>query len=346
MYINLMIVQNKNNYICYWLLLITSLIALMIVVGGITRLTGSGLSITRWDLFTGIFPPITLEKWTEAFLLYQQIPEFKIINSSMTLNEFKFIYFWEYIHRLLGRVIGLFYILPLIFFTYKKSIEKKNLLFLYSIFFLICFQGFIGWYMVQSGLVERVDVSHYRLSLHLTVAFLIYVLLFYKYLDFKYNQTNLSKKNSIFYFSLIFLIMVIAQISMGALVSGLDAGKIYTTWPLMNDNYYPDDINYREILSLKVFELPSGVQFLHRNIAYLIFLIFSLFTYLIFKSKNFLYLKKITYLIFIILIIQILLGIFTILSGAHIVLASLHQIGSIFLITTSIFLLYRSLKIN
>ena len=341
-----MIVQNKNNYICYWLLLITSLIALMIVVGGITRLTGSGLSITRWDLFTGIFPPITLEKWTEAFLLYQQIPEFKIINSSMTLNEFKFIYFWEYIHRLLGRVIGLFYILPLIFFTYKKSIEKKNLLFLYSIFFLICFQGFIGWYMVQSGLVERVDVSHYRLSLHLTVAFLIYVLLFYKYLDFKYNQTSLSKKNSIFYFSLIFLIMVIAQISMGALVSGLDAGKIYTTWPLMNDNYYPDDINYREILSLKVFELPSGVQFLHRNIAYLIFLIFSLFTYLIFKSKNFLYLKKITYLIFIILIIQILLGIFTILSGAHIVLASLHQIGSIFLITTSIFLLYRSLKIN
>ncbi len=341
-----MIVQNKNNYICYWLLLITSLIALMIVVGGITRLTGSGLSITRWDLFTGIFPPFTLEKWTEAFLLYQQIPEFKIINSSMTLNEFKFIYFWEYIHRLLGRVIGLFYILPLIFFTYKKIIEKKNLLFLYSIFFLICFQGFIGWYMVQSGLVERVDVSHYRLSLHLTVAFLIYVLLFYKYLDFKYNQTNLSKKNSIFYFSLIFLIMIIAQISMGALVSGLDAGKIYTTWPLMNDNYYPDDINYREILSLKVFELPSAVQFLHRNIAYLIFAIFSLFSYLIFKSKNFLHLKKITYLIFIILVIQILLGIFTILSGAQIIMASLHQIGSIFLVTTSIILLYRSLKIN
>jgi len=199
---------------------------------------------------------------------------------------------------------------------------------------------------VQSGLVERVDVSHYRLSLHLTVAFLIYVLLFYKYLDFKYNQTNLSKKNSIFYFSLIFLIMVIAQISMGALVSGLDAGKIYTTWPLMNDNYYPDDINYREILSLKVFELPSAVQFLHRNIAYLIFTIFSLFSYLIFKSKSFLHLKKITYLIFIILVIQILLGIFTILSGAQIIMASLHQIGSIFLVTTSIILLYRSLKIN
>ena len=140
--------QNKNIYISYWLLLIPLLVVLMIIVGGVTRLTYSGLSITRWDLIVGILPPLSLSKWEYSFSLYKQIPEYKLLNFSMTLNEFIAIYWCEYIHRLLGRIIGIFYILPLLFFTLKKSINKKTLLSFYSIFLLICFQGFLGWYMV------------------------------------------------------------------------------------------------------------------------------------------------------------------------------------------------------
>ena len=167
MYINLMIEENKNIYISIWLLLITVLVAMIIVVGGLTRLTDSGLSITKWELFTGILPPLSYSEWDKAFSLYKLIPEYKIVNSSMTLNEFKYIYWWEYIHRLLGRIIGLFYIIPLIFFTIKYKLQKKFIINFYFIFFLILLQGFIGWYMVSSGLTERTDVSHYRLSLHL-----------------------------------------------------------------------------------------------------------------------------------------------------------------------------------
>ncbi|SVE32274.1 uncharacterized protein METZ01_LOCUS485128, partial [marine metagenome] len=152
MYINFMNEENKNVSISYWLLLITLLVALMIIVGGLTRLTDSGLSITKWDLISGILPPLSLHEWDKSFSLYKQIPEYKLLNSSMTLEQFKTIYWWEYAHRLLGRLVGLLYAIPLLFFTFKKMFKKKNLLSLYLIFFLICLQGFIGWYMVKSGL--------------------------------------------------------------------------------------------------------------------------------------------------------------------------------------------------
>ena len=169
--------ENKIIYLSYWLLLITFLVSLMIVIGGLTRLTDSGLSITRWDLISGILPPLSLDDWNNSFSLYKKIPEFRLLNSSMTLDEFKVIFWWEYIHRLLGRIIGLFYLFPLIFFTFVGKNILNKLLSFYLIFFLICFQGFIGWYMVQSGLTERTDVSHYRLSLHLIIAFIILVAL-------------------------------------------------------------------------------------------------------------------------------------------------------------------------
>ena len=167
MYINSMAKKNINIYISYWLLLITFLVALMIFVGGLTRLTDSGLSITRWDLISGILPPLSLDDWERSFSLYKQIPEYKLLNSSMTLEQFKTIYWWEYSHRLMGRIVGLFYLIPLFFFAINKSIKKDTLTSLYLILILIIFQGFVGWYMVKSGLTERTDVSHYRLALHL-----------------------------------------------------------------------------------------------------------------------------------------------------------------------------------
>ena len=140
MYINYMNEENKHIYISYWLLLITFLVAIMIIVGGLTRLTDSGLSITRWDLISGIIPPLSVEDWQKSFSLYKQIPEFTLLNSSMTINEFKTIYWWEYMHRLLGRIIGLFYLLPLLFFTYKKFFNKEKIISLYSILLIIIFR--------------------------------------------------------------------------------------------------------------------------------------------------------------------------------------------------------------
>ena len=194
MYINFMTEENKNIYISYWLLLISFFVALMIIIGGLTRLTDSGLSITRWDLISGILPPLSLNEWEKSFSLYKQIPEYSLLNSSMTLEQFKTIYWWEYTHRLLGRIVGLFYLIPLLYFTFKKLIKKNSLISFYLILFLIFFQGFIGWYMVKSGLTERTDVSHYRLSLHLTLAFIIYILLLWNYLKYKNLPVITSSK--------------------------------------------------------------------------------------------------------------------------------------------------------
>ena len=168
-----MYIENNmiRNRLSIWLIVMFFLVALMIVVGGLTRLTDSGLSITKWELFSGTFPPLNEKKWNSYFEQYKLIPEFKIQNYSMTLNEFKVIFWWEWAHRFLGRVIGITFIIPLIYFTLKLNIKK--LINYYLIFLLICFQGFLGWYMVSSGLVDRIDVSHFRLSLHLVVAFFI-----------------------------------------------------------------------------------------------------------------------------------------------------------------------------
>ena len=269
--------QNKNIYISSWLMLITSLVGLMIVIGGLTRFTDSGLAITRWDLISGILPPFSLKDWEIAFSLYKDIPEYKLINSTMTLDEFKFIYYWEYGHRLLGRLIGIVYLLPLIFFTWKGFLNKKMLISFYSIFFLITFQGFIGWYMVTSGLVERTDVSHFRLSLHLTVAFIIFILLFWNYLKLKNKERSEFTKKLPLNLPNIFFLLIIIQIGIGAFVSGLDAGKIYQTWPLMDEKYFPDDSNFKDLFLLSSLNNPSILQFIHRNVAYLILLIPAIF---------------------------------------------------------------------
>ena len=346
MYINFVNEQNKNIYISFWLLLITFLVGLMIVVGGLTRLTDSGLSITRWDLISGLLPPLSLKDWEISFALYKQIPEYKLLNSSMSLEQYKTIYWWEYIHRLLGRFIGLLYFIPLVYFSFKRVIKKNSLISLYLIFILILFEGFIGWYMVKSGLTERTDVSHYRLSLHLTLAFIIFILLLWNYLKYKNQQVFIDSKKLPSYLPIFFIFCLIIQICIGAFVSGLDAGQIYQSWPLMNRSYFPDDSNLRDLLSIKAFETPSIVQFIHRNIAYFIILLFSFIATIIYRNRDFTYLRNTALLVIIFLFLQILLGILTVLSGAQIILASMHQIGSIFLVTTSLILVFKNSRIN
>ena len=346
MYINFMTTKNKDIYISYWLLLITFFVALMIFVGGLTRLTDSGLSITKWNLISGILPPLSLSDWEKSFSLYKQIPEYKLLNSSMTLEQFKTIYWWEYSHRLLGRFVGLFYLIPLLYFTFKKVIKKNSLISLYLILFLIFFQGFIGWYMVKSGLSERIDVSHYRLALHLTLAFIIFILLLWNYLKYKNQQIFIHNKKLPSYLPISFIFCMLVQICVGAFVSGLDAGQIYQSWPLMNQSYFPDDSNIKDLFSMEAFETPSIVQFIHRNIAYFIILIFGFIAAIIYRNENFIYLRNITLLVFIFLFLQTFLGILTVLSGTQIILASMHQVGSILLITTSLILVFKNSRIN
>ena len=346
MYINTMNEKNKNIYISYWLLLITFLVALMIIIGGLTRLTDSGLSITRWDLVSGILPPLSLNEWEKSFSLYKHIPEYKLLNSSMTLEQFKTIYWWEYIHRLLGRFVGLFFLIPLLYFTLKKKIKKNSLISLYLILLLILFQGFIGWFMVRSGLTEKTDVSHYRLATHLTLAFIIFILLLWNYLEHREQQVLISNKKLPLHLPIFFILFLLLQICVGALVSGLDAGKIYQSWPLMNQSYFPDDSNLRDLFSLKALETPSILQFIHRNVAYFIILLFSFIAIIIYRYKDFTYLRNITQLIFIFLFLQTFLGILTVLSGSWIILASMHQTGSILLVTTSLILVFKNSRIN
>lgn len=316
----------------------------MVIVGGLTRLTNSGLSITEWELFAGILPPLNVDKWNKYFLLYQEIPQYRQINYNMSLKEFKIIFYWEYVHRALGRVIGLFFLLPLIYFHFSKSIEKKYLKKCYLPLFLIIIQGIIGWYMVKSGLVNKITVSHYRLSLHLSLAFIIISIIFWNLLNIKektcINFFTIKKYNYIFYF-LIFLIFL--QIIFGAFVSGLDAGQIYQTWPLMNYSYFPDDVAINEVQNLFDFDNHGLIQFYHRNIAYLIFFYWLIVGFFIFK-KNMSNLVKPFYLVSLFLVFQIFLGIITLVSGLNIYLALAHQIFSLLLILSVLNLYYRHIN--
>jgi len=328
-------------YISYWLATMFWIVSIMIIVGGLTRLTDSGLSITEWELFSGFLPPLNETQWNIYFNLYKEIPEYKLQNYLMTLDEFKVIFWWEFIHRFLGRLIGIFFILPLIYFSMKLGFNKTKNLFI--IFILICFQGFIGWYMVTSGLVDRVDVSHYRLSFHLVLAFIILSLIFWNYL--KYKGISHSKKKINFNLTILFLLLIFLQISIGAFVSGMDAGKIYNSWPLMGSSYFPDDSSIGDLLNFEAFSDPSLVQFIHRNLAYLIFVFYLLILFVVYKN-NFQTLYKATKIIGFILIVQIVLGILTLLSGAQMIVSSMHQISSIFLVSSSVYFVYLNLNTN
>ena len=211
-----------NNQISIWLIAMFCIVSIMIVVGGLTRLTDSGLSITKWELISGFLPPLNQNDWILYFDLYKEIPEFKLQNYDMSMEDFKVIFWWEWVHRFLGRLIGIIFIIPLIYFSLK--IGFKKLLKFYLIFFLICFQGFLGWYMVQSGLINDVDVSHFRLSIHLLFAFIILSLILWNF--FLINQTQKYSNKLINFLPELILSLIFLQIIIGAFVSGMDAGKI------------------------------------------------------------------------------------------------------------------------
>ena len=333
-----------NKFFQHWLNLSLILVFLIIIVGGLTRLTDSGLSITQWELFSGILPPLNQNNWQIYFDKYKQIPQFKMLNYDMNLSEFKIIFYWEYLHRILARIIGLFILIPLIYFYLSKKIKIE---YLYSgclILLLVIFQGSIGWYMVMSGLINDVTVSHYRLSVHLSTAILIISTIFWL-------SKNVSKNKNKFFFQVsvdnlpfqILIVLIFLQIIFGAFVSGLDAGKIYQTWPLMGTSYFPNDLLYQGVDKLVDFDNHSLVQFYHRNLAYIIIFYTIFLLYFIYKKKLFSLYKAINLLLFF-LVLQVSLGIFTLISGLNIYLASSHQATSVFLILSAINLYYLRAK--
>jgi len=309
----------------------------MVAVGGLTRLTDSGLSITAWELFTGILPPLNINEWNFYFSEYKKIPEYQNINYGMSLNEFKVIFYWEYAHRLLARFVGLFTLIPLIFFSFKfKDTEHYSNKY-YWIFFLVCLQGFIGWYMVSSGLIQNNDVSHFRLSIHLSLALFILCLIFWFILSvYKVKKFEFKFPN---FLLLLILKLIVLQIILGAFLSGLDGGLIYNSWPDMNGSFFPSDVRYLDLLSTQLFNNVSIIQFLHRFTAYLLLFFIIILNYFFIKNK--LNIKNVIFFDVAILL-QVFLGIVTLISGVEIKYASLHQLGSIFVLTTYLIILFKN----
>jgi len=331
---------NSDNYIKYlklWLITLFLLIVLMVVVGGLTRLTDSGLSITAWELFTGILPPLNMNEWNFYFSQYKKIPEYQNINYGMSLGEFKVIFYWEYAHRLLARFVGLFTLIPLLFFNlYFKNTKYYSNKY-YWLFFLVCLQGFIGWYMVSSGLIENNDVSHFRLSIHLSLALLILSLIFWFILDI-FNVKKFHEKipNLLL---LIILALIVIQIILGAFLSGLDGGLIYNSWPDMNGSFFPNDVRFNDVINSQLLSNPSIVQFLHRSTAYLLLFFIIILNFIYIKQKH-----NLKYVLFfdIAIFFQIFLGIITLISGVEITYASLHQLGSILVLSSYFLILYKN----
>ena len=334
--------HNIYKPIIIWLFCGCFLIMGMVIIGGITRLTGSGLSMVEWNVVMGAIPPLNDLQWQEAFDKYKQYPEYLNINYDFTLSNFKHIFFWEYLHRLIGRLIGLVFIFPFVYFWIKKKLDTSLLLKLFIILALGGFQGVLGWYMVKSGLIDNPDVSHYRLAAHLISAFTVYAYTFWVALDLIYYQFKLGETfSSIRKWVLGLFSLVILQIIYGAFVAGLDAGKLYNTFPKMGDEWIAQSVTAMKPFYLNFLESRGGIQFVHRCIAYIVFT-FTIIVWYKSKSLKLSPQQKLGFnLLLTAVCLQITLGIFTLLYSVPIVLGVLHQFGALMLFTTLVYLLHQ-----
>ncbi|SHM42311.1 COX15/CtaA family protein [Flavobacterium xinjiangense] len=339
--------KKENNYVIIWLLSGCLLLFMMVVVGGITRLTNSGLSMTDWHLVTDTFPPLTEEKWTQAFEEYKKFPEYQKINihNDFTLSDYKFIYFWEWFHRFIGRIIGLAFIVSFVYFLFRKRLSAATIKKCVILLFMGAFQGFLGWFMVKSGLVNDPDVSHFRLALHLTFAFITFAYTLWVALDLIYPEKKKIEK-SLRTIARIALALLLLQIIYGGFVAGLNAGLIHNHWPLMSDGQFIHDSVFLEQknLFLSFTEGKSGVQFVHRTLAYFVV---GMIVLLYFKSTHFTLdnsqtngIKALLFLVF----VQFGLGVLTLLYGVPLWLGLTHQVSAFFLLTAMTYTLHRLTK--
>jgi cytochrome c oxidase assembly protein subunit 15 len=313
-----------------WLWLIALLIFAMVIIGGATRLTDSGLSITEWQPILGVIPPLNEADWQAAFEKYQQIPEYSVVHPDMTLESFKSIYWWEWTHRLLGRLIGVAFFVPFLFFWVTGRLNRRLLLRLGVIFVLGGLQGALGWYMVKSGLADRTDVSQYRLAAHLVLATIIFGAVVWSALGLGRGRTNSLDPGA-----LGLVLLVLLQIGAGALVAGLDAGQGYNTWPLMDGSFVPTGLVAIEPAWRNLFESALTVQFDHRVIAYIIVLYALVLAWLRRAGPALVALAAI--------LLQVSVGVWTLLSHAALPQALLHQAGAMLVFATALWNLHCSM---
>ena len=321
--------------IIIWLWAVAGMVFIMAIIGAITRLTESGLSMVEWRPYIGMLPPLDAAEWQRVFDLYRATPEYKLVNAGMTLQAFEYIFFWEWLHRLWGQLIGIAYAVPLVIFAAIGKIRKPLVLPCIGLLVLGMGQGVMGWYMVESGLVDRPDVSHYRLAAHLSLAFVLFCCLIWVALKAKsletqdfpseatsYNQKQFSALKTWFYPMAVCLGITMVW---GAFVAGLDAGKVYNTFPLMGSHLWPEDVFFLKPFWLNFFENHGAIQFMHRLLG-----ISSLALVVIFwaksKAQNIPFdVKKYANLLLLLVISQVCLGISTLLTHVWIPLAATHQ---------------------
>lgn len=318
------------------------MVAGMVVIGGITRLTHSGLSMTEWNLIMGSIPPMGDAQWNAAFDQYKQFPEYQKVNAHFELADFKAIFFWEYLHRLIGRMIGMVFIIPFILFLIRKSLSRKLIFQSLILFGLGALQGFLGWFMVKSGLVDRPSVSHYRLAVHLSAAFITFCYIVWVVLSIVRPERESLASKKLGILARILVVVVSAQIILGAFVAGLKAGLVYPTWPKMGDSWIPDSVleGMQTTGISSLFDQIVSVQFVHRTFAYVVVLLIAYIWFISRKEKLNRFQNNSLVFIGLAVILQFTLGVFTLLYLVPVPLGVLHQFGALLLLTGSIFLMY------
>ena len=341
--------ETSHTAIRVWLFFVAVLVFAMIVIGGATRLTDSGLSITEWLPLLGAIPPLSNADWLTAFEKYKQIPEYELVNKGMTLSQFQFIYWWEWSHRFFGRLIGVAFAIPLLFFWITKRIPKGYLPKLIGILALGGLQGFFGWYMVQSGLSERVDVSHYRLALHLTTAFVILAAILWVAFELHEDKSRIrlhTLSASQRWSATLLLILLFAQVVIGAFVAGLKAGLAYNTWPLMDGSFIPEDILAMMPVYLNFIENTATVQFTHRMLAYILIALALWHTFSLYRSADDERVITSAQLLTLAFVAQAGVGIWTLLAAGNaaeipIWLGLLHQGGAAIVLSIAVWHAHR-----
>ncbi len=328
-----------DRQVAGWLLVCAVVILGMILLGGVTRLTGSGLSMVEWKPLMGVVPPLSEQAWLETFEKYQQYPEYRKVNRGMTLGDFKSIFMFEYLHRVLGRLIGVLFLFPMLYFTFRHRLRPGLMPRLLILFFLGGCQGLLGWYMVKSGMVDNPRVSQYRLTAHLGLAVAIYAYMLWLALDLLYARAGAVTAGHRPYArcSLLLVGLVYLMILSGGLVAGTRAGFAYSTWPLMGDTFIPRGLYAGTPAWLDMFEDITTVQFNHRIFAYLLVVLISGFAVLVYRSGVTGRGRLAVILLVVAMVVQVALGISTLLLHVPVALAAAHQGGAMVLLAATLF---------
>jgi cytochrome c oxidase assembly protein subunit 15 len=326
--------QKQSKSVVIWLFLCSVMVILMVGIGGFTRLSKAGLSITEWKPIAGALLPLSEQDWLQEKSKYEATPEYKALNYGMSMEEFRTIYLIEYVHRLVARLTGLVFILPFVYFILRKRITKKAVIRLSIALLFGALQALAGWYMVKSGLIAEPHISHYRLALHLLLALAIFALLSYQFFDYQIRpkQTKLKISGNTIHYTGTILALIVIQITFGAFVAGLNAGLIYNTFPLMNGYIIPEDLFFLQPTWLNIFENRATVQFIHRALALLILALTAILTI---KNAG----VKPVYVMLFSVLTQVILGVITLLLHIPIAIAIAHQVFSFILFGSGLYFL-------